>query len=562
METKETKKCPYCGGEILAVATKCKHCRKWLPKDEEPKETPHEEAQPEQAPVEPEAALQSEIQELPKPEPQESPTVTPLETVQEDTPTETPQVKAEQPREKKSKRCYMVFAAIGIVLLLGVIWFLTSSQNYSEKADKLRLENKFDEATALYQKAADNNDAYGMWRLSNAYGNGDGIEFSQEKAVEWLKKAADNGCEEALADLAFAHLYGWYNLPVDTLKGVNLIKQLLQTSSNAYALSRCSMIYTVGYGKYFEKDFNEAYKVLQKVTDKENPRYNQVMGLVYLNGSSSIDADVEKAIEYFKKAYELGDQTAACRIGELYAEGKRLPKDYKKAIEWFNKGIENNCTFSMLSLYWIYYTDNPDTKDFHDDNKAYNLLKKAMSHGNGDAYDKLGYWYTVGKYVEKDDQKAFELYKKAAELGSSYGMLNVGVDYLTGRGTAKNVDAAEKMWIKAAERGNAEAANRLAASYSDGTFKGSTDKVVLYLNKAAALDHPAACYNLAINYIKGIDGYYPKDAFQAFIYMKKAADLGHVDACAGLGYMYENGIGCEKNIELAKEYKAKAGVTN
>ena len=55
METKETKKCPYCGGEILAVATKCKHCRKWLPKDEEPKETPHEEAQPEQAPVEPEA---------------------------------------------------------------------------------------------------------------------------------------------------------------------------------------------------------------------------------------------------------------------------------------------------------------------------------------------------------------------------------------------------------------------------------------------------------------------------------------------------------------------------
>ena len=185
-----------------------------------------------------------------------------------------------------------------------------------------------------------------------------------------------------------------------------------------------------------------------------------------------------------------------------------------------------------------------------------------MSHGNGDAYGRLGYWYTVGKYVEKDDQKAFELYKKAAELGSSNGMLNVGVGYLTGRGTAKDVDAAEKMWIKAAERGNGEAANRLANCYSDGTFEGNTDKVVLYLNKAAALDHPAACYTLAINYFNGLDGYYPKDPFQAFIYMKKAADLGHVDACAGLGYMYENGIGCEKNVELAKEYKAKAGITN
>ena len=560
METKETKKCPYCGGEILAVATKCKHCRKWLPKDEEPKEAPHEEVQPEQTPVEPEVTPLSETQEMS--ETQELPTVTPSETIQEETPTETSQVKVVQPREKKSKRGYLVYAAIGIVLLLGVIWFFTSSQNYSEKADKLRLENKFDEATALYQKAADNNDAYGMWRLSKAYGNGDGIEFSQEKAVEWLKKAADNGCEEALADMAHAHLYGWYNLPIDTLKGVELIKQLLQTSSNPYVLSRCALIYVDGYGKYFEKDCNEAYKVLQKVADREDPTYNQAMGLVYLNGSSSIDVDVDKAIEYFKKSYELGNIGAAVRIGALYADGKRLPKDYKKAIEWFNKGIEKNSTQSMTGLSWIYDTNNPDTKDFHDDSKAYNLLKKAMSHGNGDAYSMLGYWYTVGKYVEKDDQKAFELYKRAAELGSSNGMLNVGVNYLVGRGTVKDVDAAEKMWIKAAERGNAEAAWRLSASYSDGTFKVNTDKSVYYLNKAAALDNAAACYNVGMNYIKGIDGYYPKDTFQAFVYMKKAADLGYVDACARLGYMYENGIGCEKNVELAKEYKAKAGVTN
>ena len=30
----ETTKCPYCGGEILAVAKKCKHCKQWLTNDD------------------------------------------------------------------------------------------------------------------------------------------------------------------------------------------------------------------------------------------------------------------------------------------------------------------------------------------------------------------------------------------------------------------------------------------------------------------------------------------------------------------------------------------------
>lgn len=451
---------------------------------------------------------------------------------------------------------HIIMKRILTILLVTIV--LISCQTDSEKADKLRLGNKFDEAAELYQKAADEGDAYAMWRLSNAYANGDGVDWDETKALELLKQSAQAGCEEAKCYLAFAYIFDWYNIGKDEEKGKEILEGLIKQTKNSTVLSRYAGLMFIGDGPY-EEDQEKAMRVLKKVEDKDNPFYLDLMGAIYTLGTDEIEVDAEKAIEYYTKAFENGRKYSAYRLQSIYTAGYgEIKADKAKRIEWLNRGIESNVLDCMVDMALLSIIEDSTYKDMHNPQKAIDLLKRAARHGSGKAYYTMGNLFYESKYLPKDDNKAFENWKKAVELKYHQAASNLAYAYIDGVGCDKDMAKGIELHKLAVDNGSGFSANKLFYCYLNGIWGVKKDKELAktYLLKAAKFDDPWGCYNLGRQYFMGND-LVNKDYTQAFVYIKKAADMGLVDACSSLAYLYENGIGIDKNPQKAKEYRDK-----
>lgn len=447
--------------------------------------------------------------------------------------------------------------------IVTICMMFTSCMTDTEKADKLRFQNRFDEAAKLYMKAADAGDGYAMWRLCNAYSNGDGVEYNKEKALEYLKNAADVGCEEAIMELGLSYLNGWHGQVVVKDKGAEIIKDIVKKSNSTYVLTWHAKFLMNEDNEIFDYDLNKGIDILEKIKDRKDAgTCLGVLGLMYLDGNDKIKPDNEKGIALIKKGFERGKSYCALIMGDFYRFGLHgIKQDIDKSIEWYKKGVEANQVNCMIKLSEIYFVEKSDTilGRYCNPNQGIKLLKKAMKHGSGKAYNRMGYIYYNGEYVEKNDEKAFDCYKKATELNSSDGAYNLGHAYINGTGCEKNVNKGIETWTKAADLGNAGAANNLFCYYYSHEFGNPNqdlEKAKKYLLQAANGGDIIGCGNIAYHYYHGSD-LFEKNESQAFLYMKKAADQGDIDACKSISYFYANGIGCSKNPNKAREYENK-----
>lgn len=188
------------------------------------------------------------------------------------------------------------------------------------------------------------------------------------------------------------------------------------------------------------------------------------LGEAYYEGKG-VPQDLSKAVEWYRKGAEQGDATAQFYLAFSYASGEGVPEDLGKAVEWYRKAAEQGDAFAQYALGWSYANGLGVSQDYV---AAVEWYRKAAEQGLAEAQTEMGWHFAEGAGLPQDYAKAVEWTRKAAAQGSVSAQYNLGLAYAGGQGVAQDYAASVEWFRKAAEQGDAAAQYALGLSYAQG----------------------------------------------------------------------------------------------
>ena len=160
----------------------------------------------------------------------------------------------------------------------------------------------------------------------------------------------------------------------------------------------------------------------------------------------------QKIVRCYETCIDAGNLTAALNLGAMYYGGEFIPRDFKKAIRYYEQATESDEKETQLrawtNLGYCYYYGRDIPVD---DEKAFNCYMRAAIQRDANALYKIGDMYRYGRYVAKDEQMALTCYWQALhEVHETYPEYpdiakRIGEFALYGIGMEKDVHLALKM---------------------------------------------------------------------------------------------------------------------
>ena len=227
-----------------------------------------------------------------------------------------------------------------------------------------------------------------------------------ETAFKLYTQAADMGLREAKYDLAVLYFYGKGG-PFNRHKAFDMVKALADELMPE-AEEFLAMMYFRGEG--VEKDLKMAYRYFQKGVVLNNTEALLHAGLCLAYDKPVDKEKVDKIVNYWTRAAELGVLEAKVNLGLLYYDGELVPQNYDEAFKWFLEAAEEGHPGGIFQTARCYDKGAGVEQNME---KAMEYYRKGMEMGEMTCANNLG-----SIYLEKGDLKeAYNCYCVAAKQG-------------------------------------------------------------------------------------------------------------------------------------------------
>ncbi len=345
--------------------------------------------------------------------------------------------------------------------------------------------------------------SYSKGSLDRCENAGDWVRIEIEHAIKHGKKIIPVAPTELYSNLTFPA-----NLP-HSLKTLSEI-QTTEIHSGKYfdhsiddcIRERFPKGVVSNKAKHAEADSNEAERLFREGRGQEDGAYER--------------CDMEKALECYRAAAEMGHPDAQFEVGSAYSEGwGGRVRDMDLAVEWWKKAVAGGSPDAMYALADLYTEGNVFEKDEGRADElyknAFSIWKRRADAGDPRAQRRLAECYEYGIGTAIDEQLSLTWYRKAAEGNDIWALLTL-VDITRDRIRDSDNDEWEKLVQKTqssltslAEKGNPWCQNKMGDIYSGfyGNVDINMDEAVRWYEKAAGQGVSSAMYHLGVRYLKG-----------------------------------------------------------
>ena len=285
--------------------------------------------------------------------------------------------------------------------------------------------------------------SYVWYRIGKMHCYGLGTEQNYEKAFEWFLKSAQEG--NKFAQYSLANLYYYGNGAEKNLKEAFGWYMRSAKQGQPYASYAVAQMYSKG--EYVEHDEKTAQKY-----------YNQA-----LSGFLKLEADGQ------------ADDNLFYKIGAMYKNGFGTEADMNKAIGYFKRSAELNNKNGLYEYGKALLLGDKDIP------KAMDFLEKAVRLGNLNAKRFLALEYINGEHIEQDIDKGIEMLTECADGGDPLSCFMLGKIYFKGEFVNRDLSRAEK-YLLMADKDSGHACYYLGKLYQEEE-KYDIDKAVEWLEK-------------------------------------------------------------------------------